>query len=85
VQGRKKSLLARYLDLVYLGYVCNILSALWVTVLGAFVCFPPSLPVAVGTINYTSVILLVYLELLSPFGSGLGRASMDGRLIGRFE
>lgn len=58
VQGRKKSLPARYLRLGYFGYFCNIFSVLFIVLLGVMVCMPPTLPVAIGTMNYTSVILV---------------------------
>ncbi|MDI1485701.1 MAG: hypothetical protein OHK93_003890 [Ramalina farinacea] len=41
----------------YIGYACNILSPLLVIVFGVCICFPPQLPVTVGNMNYTAVIL----------------------------
>lgn len=58
VQGRKKSLPIRPLNLGKLGYLVNIFSPLWVTLLGVMICFPPALPVKVDTMNYSSVILV---------------------------
>lgn len=70
--GREKKLPKRYLRLGYLGYFCNGFSVLWIVVLGVSVCMPPVLPVAVGTMNYTSPIMvgLFTLILLSWFWIG---------------
>ncbi|GAP85727.1 putative choline transporter [Rosellinia necatrix] len=57
-QGRHKHLPPRYLNLGILGYFCNGFSILWIVVLGVLVSMPPSLPVSVQTMNYTSVILV---------------------------
>ena len=54
----RKSLPSRYLNLGYLGYFCNIFSILWIVVLGTLVCFPPHLPVTVGTMNYSAVVIV---------------------------
>jgi choline transport protein len=67
VQGRKKSLPIRPLNLSYFGYFCNLFSTLWVIVLGVFVCFPPALPVDVGTTNYRSVILVGLFAIIIAF------------------
>lgn len=68
---------ARYLKLGYLGYFCNIFSALWVVVLGVFVCFPPSLPVTGGIMNYTSVILVGLFAITIAFWFTIGK-KFDG-------
>ncbi|KAI0449477.1 amino acid/polyamine transporter I [Xylaria acuta] len=57
-QGRNEHLPPRYLNLGILGYICNGFSILWIVVLGVLVSLPPSLPVSVQTMNYTSVILV---------------------------
>ena len=64
VRGRSKSLPPRYLNLGWLGYFCNLFSILWIVVLGVLVCFPPEIPVAAGTMNYTSVILVGLFSLI---------------------
>lgn len=56
-RGRKTSLPARSFELGNVGYICNIVSPLLVTVVGVFICFPPELPVTTGNMNYTPVIL----------------------------
>ena len=61
--GRKR-LPARYLNLGYLGYFCNIFSILWITVLGVLICFPPHLPVTVGTMNYTAPVIVGLFSLI---------------------
>ena len=42
-------------------------------VLGVFVCFPPGLPVAVGTMNYTSVILVGLFGVILVFWFTIGK------------
>lgn len=64
IRGRKKLLPERPFKLGYLGYFCNIFSALWIPALVVLVCMPPSLPVTVGSMNYTSVILVGLLALI---------------------
>lgn len=54
----------RYLRLGYLGYFCNGFSVLWIVVLGVCVCMPPSIPVSVGSMNYTSPILVGLFGLI---------------------
>jgi hypothetical protein len=34
------------------GYICNIFAPLWITVVGVVICFPYSLPVTVGSMNW---------------------------------
>jgi choline transport protein len=58
IRGRKKHLPERPLNLGYLGYFCNIFAPLWILVLIVLVCMPPSLPVTVGSMNYTSAIIV---------------------------
>lgn len=56
--GRNKALPDRPFKLGYVGYFCNIFSTLWIPVLVVLVCMPPSLPVTVGAMNYTSPIMV---------------------------
>jgi len=56
--GRNKALPDRPFKLGYVGTFCNIFSTLWLPVLVVLVCMPPSLPVTVGSMNYTSPILV---------------------------
>ncbi|KAI1628725.1 amino acid/polyamine transporter I [Exophiala viscosa] len=58
IRGRNTHLPRRYVNLGWVGYFCNIFSPLWIIVLTALVCMPPSIPVEVGTMNYTSPILV---------------------------
>lgn len=62
----------RYMQLGWFGYFCNGFSVLWIAVLGTMVCLPPTLPVTVGNMNYTSPILvgLFSLIMLAWFTSG---------------
>ncbi|KAL2681434.1 hypothetical protein Neosp_009045 [[Neocosmospora] mangrovei] len=58
IQGRSKVLPKRPLNLGRYGYFCNIFAPLWITAMGIFVCFPPAIPVTVGSMNYTAPILV---------------------------
>jgi choline transport protein len=81
VQGRAKSLPARYLNLGKFGYFCNAFSMLWIVVLGVFICFPPTLPVAVGSMNYTSVILVGLFLVIIGLWFVIGRKNFHGPKI----
>ncbi|KAF2120327.1 amino acid/polyamine transporter I [Lophiotrema nucula] len=70
-QGRDK-LPARWLNLGYLGYFCNTFAILWIGVLAVTVCMPPSLPVAVGSMNYTSVSLVGLALIIFSFWFTIG-------------
>jgi choline transport protein len=58
IQGRSKVLPNRPFNLGRLGYICNIFSPLWITVMTVFVCFPPTLPATVSSMNYTAPIIV---------------------------
>lgn len=63
--GRKrKTLPMRYLRLGWFGEFCNLFSVLWVVILGTMVCMPPNLPVSIGSMNYTSPILVGLFTLI---------------------
>lgn len=64
IHGRSR-LPKRYLNLGKYGYVCNIFAPCWVTIIGVFFCFPGELPTAAGSMNYTSVVLVVLLIIIS--------------------
>ena len=72
-QGRDTSLPPRYLRLGYLGYVVNGFSIMFIVVLGVLVSFPPGLPVTVGTMNYSSVILVGLFLLIILFWFLIGK------------
>ena len=57
LRGRKNVLPDHPFDLGSMGYVCNFLSPILVTVIGVLICFPPELPVTQQNINYTPVVL----------------------------
>lgn len=65
LRGRNKSLPERPFKLGYLGYFCNIFATLWIPVLIVLVCMPPALPVTIGSMNYTSPILVGILVLIT--------------------
>lgn len=77
VQGRNK-LPARWLNLGYLGYACNIFSSLWIVVLGVTICMPPSLPVTVGSMNYSSVCLIGLVTIVIVFWFSFGKRQFKG-------
>ncbi|KAL8710611.1 MAG: hypothetical protein Q9220_004835 [cf. Caloplaca sp. 1 TL-2023] len=84
-RGRSKCLPTRHLNLGLVGYICNILSPLLITVIGIFICFPPQLPVTVANMNYTPVILvglfLVVLGLWYTRGSKFVGPRIDWELL----
>ncbi|KAK5996415.1 Choline transport protein [Cladobotryum mycophilum] len=77
-KGRNQSLPPRYLNLGWLGYVCNAFAVLWVVVLGVFICMPPSLPVAAGSMNYTSVVAVSLFVIVLVLWVFSGRHSFEG-------
>ncbi|KAM0550331.1 hypothetical protein ACHAPJ_009002 [Fusarium lateritium] len=77
-RGRKEYLPPRYLNLGIFGYVCNTFSILWIVVLGVTVCMPPSLPVAIGTMNYTSVIVVGLFAIIMVLWFVDGRQKFEG-------
>lgn len=80
-QGRKKTLPVRPLDLGAWGYVINVFSVCWTTLLGVMVCFPPALPVALESMNYSSVIVVgifgVFIALWYTIGGGFEGPKID--------
>lgn len=77
-RGRKNALPSRYLNLGWVGYFCNIFSVLWIVVLGAFICFPPVLPVTVGSMNYTSVVLVGLFAMIIGAWFRFGKHEFEG-------
>lgn len=57
-RGRSKTLINRPLSLGKWGYICNIFAPLWITVMCVLVCFPTSLPVTVGSMNYSAPVMV---------------------------
>lgn len=77
-RGRKEHLPPRYLNLGIFGYMCNTFSILWIVVLGVAVCMPPSLPVAISTMNYTSVIIVGLFIIIMILWLADGRKKFEG-------
>ncbi|KAI1746649.1 amino acid/polyamine transporter I [Xylaria castorea] len=77
-QGRNEHLPPRYLHLGIFGYFCNGFSILWIVVLGVLVSMPPSLPVSVQTMNYTSVILVGLFVIILFLWYLDGRKKFEG-------
>ncbi|KAI9370833.1 amino acid/polyamine transporter I [Aspergillus egyptiacus] len=71
----------RWLNLGWFGYFCNLFSLLWVIILGVFVCFPPKLPVSVGSMNYIAVIVVGTFGVITGFWFGSGRGRFRGPSI----
>ena len=80
VRGRK-CLPDRYLKLGWLGYFCNIFSVLWIILLGVLICMPPNLPVSLGSMNYTPVILVGIFTIINIIWIVSGRKRFDGPQI----
>jgi choline transport protein len=68
----------RYFRLGWFGYFCNGFSVLWIVVLGTAVCMPPSLPVSVANMNYTSPILVGLFALIMLAWFAGGRKNFQG-------
>ena len=72
VRGRKNVLPDHPFDLGWVGYVCNFLSPILVTVVGVLICFPPELPVTSRNINYTPVVLVALSLVILCFWFTIG-------------
>lgn len=77
-RNREEALPPRYLKLGWLGYVCNIFSCTWVLVLIVFICMPPRLPVEVGSMNYTSVVLVALVSIVFVLWFVRGKSKFRG-------
>ncbi|KAF5641399.1 choline transporter [Fusarium sp. NRRL 52700] len=85
LRGREKVLPGRPFKLGYVGYFCNIFSVLWVTVLVVLVCMPPSVPVTVASMNWTSPILVgLFLLIIAAwfaFGKQFEGPNIDWEML----
>jgi choline transport protein len=77
-RGRSKHLPPRYLNLGKWGYICNGFATAWIGVLAVLVCMPPTLPVSVGDMNYTSVVLVGLLSIIIVLWFSTGRKTFQG-------
>ncbi|CAG8145989.1 unnamed protein product [Penicillium salamii] len=77
----RKSLPDRYLKLGWLGYFCNIFSVLWIIILGVLICMPPNLPVSLGSMNYTPVILVGIFAIINLIWIFSGKKKFEGPQI----
>ncbi|OQE40286.1 hypothetical protein PENCOP_c006G07940 [Penicillium coprophilum] len=66
-RDRAQCLPKRPLDLGRWGYICNIFAPLWITVVGVMVCFPPTVSVTLGSMNYTAPILVGLFLIILVF------------------
>ncbi|PPJ61050.1 hypothetical protein CBER1_01960 [Cercospora berteroae] len=80
-QGRSKVLPSRYFDLGTFGLCCNIFAVVWTTFLVVIICFPPALPVAVGSMNYTSVVFVALGSMVLGLWVTLGKKKFQGPTI----
>ena len=72
IRGRKNALPNHPFDLGSIGYSCNLLSPILVTVAGVLICFPPELPVTHSNINYTPVVLVALSFMILSFWFTIG-------------
>ncbi|KAL8793603.1 MAG: hypothetical protein Q9195_003755 [Heterodermia aff. obscurata] len=72
IRGRKNVLPDHPFDLGSIGYFCNFLSPILVTVVGVLICFPPELPVTRSNINYTPVVLVALALVILGFWFTMG-------------
>ncbi|KAH8702251.1 amino acid/polyamine transporter I [Talaromyces proteolyticus] len=72
-RGRSKTLPNRVLKLGRIGYVCNIFAPLWIIIMCVLVCFPPSLPTTVGSMNYTAPIIVGLFMAIIVFWFVIGK------------
>jgi len=63
-RGRDKMLPERSFKLRHIGWFCNVFALCWIPVLTVLVCMPPALPITVGSMNYTSPILVGILLII---------------------
>ncbi|KAG6354403.1 hypothetical protein INS49_004420 [Diaporthe citri] len=77
-RNREEALPPRYLNLRWFGYVCNIFSCTWIFVLVVFICMPPRLPVEVGSMNYTSVVLVGLVSIVFVLWIARGKSKFRG-------
>ncbi|OQE92573.1 hypothetical protein PENNAL_c0007G05151 [Penicillium nalgiovense] len=66
-RGRAQCLPKRPLDLGRWGYICNVFAPLWITVVGVMICFPYSLPVTVGSMNWSAPVLVGLFLIILVF------------------
>ncbi|KAK4499995.1 hypothetical protein PRZ48_008181 [Zasmidium cellare] len=81
VRGRKRMLPTRYLSLGWFGAWCNVFAVVWTAILTVIICFPPSLPVSVEAMNYTSVVLVGMVLIVLGLWVGVGRKKFQGPRI----
>ncbi|OQE12147.1 hypothetical protein PENVUL_c001G10241 [Penicillium vulpinum] len=68
-RGRAQCLPKRPHDLGRWGYICNVFAPLWITAVGVMVCFPPNLPVALDSMNYSAPVMVgLFLIILVSWG-----------------
>lgn len=77
VRGRS-ILPPRSFSLGWLGVFCNVFSTLWIVLLGVLICMPPNLPVALGSMNYTPVILVGIFVIINIIWMCSGRTVFEG-------
>lgn len=77
-RNREEALPPRYLNLGLFGYVCNIFSCTWIFVLIVFICMPPRVPVEVGSMNYTSVVLVGLVSIVFVLWFVRGKSRFHG-------
>src|ERR1700737_1188994 len=77
-RGRNKVLPERYFSLGRYGAAVNATAVAWVLFLDVVYCFPTSMPVTIGNMNYVSVVATG----LTMFVIGLWFTSKKGKFTG---
>ncbi|OJJ33629.1 hypothetical protein ASPWEDRAFT_60276 [Aspergillus wentii DTO 134E9] len=77
----RSSLPKRYLNLGWFGYVCNVFFILWIFIRTVLICMPPGIPVALNSMNYTSVVLVGIFTVINGFWFVTGRQKFEGPRI----
>ncbi|KIV82016.1 hypothetical protein PV11_04157 [Exophiala sideris] len=65
---------SRVLDLGHLGWFCNAFSPIATAAVAILLCFPPSIPVAVSSMNYTSVVMVGLFVIVILLWFVIGRS-----------
>lgn len=62
------------------GYLCNIVSVVFVFVTNVFFCFPAALPVGTANMNYVSAVIGIFVLLLSVYWGVYGKRFQGPKL-----
>lgn len=68
----------RYLNLGVFGYVVNMFSICWVSLLAVLICMPPAIPVRMDSMNWTPVVVVGLAIMVLSFWFIFGRRRFKG-------